>query len=190
MKSIKAKSLIAISASLILLSLLAGCSKKVTVTNDPELEKSLYGTWSISTLRNSEFWSGQDTDDEKFLGKATIRTENSMSFSENQRFEMKNVTTLETLTIHEDSYLTEDLVRSNIDKTVVISGSFSVDKEHLELRSDTVLVNDTDSYTAEEYSKIDNNFGSAVQIQKWKLSGNKLTVYGSSGKPDIEYEKQ
>ena len=191
MKSLKTKSLSVISALLIFLALLAGCSKKAgTIINDPEIEQSLYGTWSVSSSGESKFWTGPNIETEKFLGKATIRTENSISFLKNQSFEMSNNTILESLTIPDDSSLEEEVLRPMIEKSVSIKGSFSVDKDYLELRMESVLVNGIDSYTAEEYSKIDNNFGSAVQIQKWKLSGNKLTVYGSSGKPDIEYEKQ
>ena len=191
MKSIKTKSLSVFFATLILLALLAGCSKKtITVTNDPELEKSLYGTWLVASRGESEFWSGPNTEMEQYLGKATIRTENSIRFSKNQSFEMSNNTTVESMTLHEDSYISEEELRSKIEKSVIIKGSFSVDKDYLELRSESVLVNGKVSYTAEEYSKIDSSFGSIIQTQKWKLSGNSLTVSDLSGKSTVTFAKQ
>lgn len=191
MKSLKTKSLFAISASLILLALLAGCTKKIgTVINDPEIEQSLYGNWSVSSSGESKFWTGPNIETEQYLGKATIRTENSIRFSKNQSFEMSNNSIVESMSIPDDSSLEEDVLRPMLEKSVSIKGSFSVDKDYLELRRESVLVNGTESYTAEEYSKIDNNFGPVVQIQKWKLSGNTITVYGSSGEPDVDYERQ
>ena len=191
MKSLKTKSLSVISALLIFLALLPGCSKKAgTIINDPEIEQSLYGTWAVSSSGESQFWTGPNIETEKFLGKATIRTENSISFSKNQSFVMSNNTILESLTIPDDSSLEEEILRPMIEKSVSIKGSFSVDKDYLELRRESVLVNGSESYTAEEYSKIDNNFGSVVQVEKWKLSGNTLTVSDSSSKSDISYERQ
>ena len=191
MKSIKTKLISVFFASLILLAFLAGCSKKtVTVINDPELEQSLYGTWLYATRGDSEFWTGPNTSTEQYLGKATILTENSMSFSENQHFEMSNNTTVESMTLHEDIYITEEELKSKIEKSVSITGSFSVDKDYLELRSESVLVNGKISYTAEEYSKIDSSFGSIVQTQKWKLSGNSLTVSDLSGGTAVSFARQ
>ena len=188
MKSLKTKIL---SASLILLALLVGCSKKaVTIINDPEIEQSLYGTWAVSSSGESQFWTGPNIKTEKFLGKATIRTENTISFSKNHSFEMSNNSIVESLTIPEDSSLEEEVLRPMLEKSVSIKGSFSVDKDYLELRRESVLVNGSESYTAEEYSKIDNNFGSVVQVEKWKLSGNTLTVSDSSSESDISYERQ
>ena len=77
-----------------------------------------------------------------------------------------------------------------LEKSVSIKGSFSVDKDYIEFRRESVLVNGSESYTPEEYSKIDNTFGSIAQIEKWKLSGNTLTVSDSSSKSDISYERQ
>ena len=124
MKSIKTKLISVFFASLILLAFLAGCSKKtVTVINDPELEQSLYGTWLYATRGDSEFWTGPNTSTEQYLGKATIRTENSISFLKNQSFEMSNNTILESLTIPDDSSLEEEVLRPMIEKSVSIKGS-------------------------------------------------------------------
>ena len=191
MKLLKKKFLSVISVSLILLALLVGCTKKTgTVINDPELEQLLYGTWAVSSSGNSKFWTGPNIETEKYLGEATIRTENSISFSKNQKFEMSNNTIVESLTIPADSTLQEEVLRPMLEKSVSIKGSFSVDKDYIEFRRESVLVNGSESYTPEEYSKIDNTFGYIAQIEKWKLSGNTLTVSDSSGKPDISYERQ
>ena len=188
MKPIKANTLLIIPA---LLVLLAGCSKKtITVTNDPELERSLYGDWTYTARAENEFWTGPNTENEQYLGKATILVENSMSFSENQRFEMSNTTTVESLTLYDDSFISEEDIKEKIEKSVSIKGGFSVDKDYLELRSESVLVNGKVSYTAEEYSKIDSSFGSIVQIQKWKLSDNSLTVSDLTGASAVSFARQ
>ena len=52
---------------------LTGCSKKnITVTNDPELEQSLYGTWIFTTISQNEIMSDPNTESEKYLGNISV----------------------------------------------------------------------------------------------------------------------
>ena len=188
MKNIKIGTLLIIPA---LLVLFAGCSKKtITVTNDPELEKSLYGTWALSASSEIEIWSEPNTDNEKYLGKATVLSTNSMSFSNNQNFEMANSTTVQALNLYDDAFISEEDIKLQVEKSVIISGRFSVDKDYLELKSESVLVNGKVSYTAEEYSQIDSSFGSIVQTQKWNISGNSLNVSDLAGTSAVSFTRQ
>ena len=188
MKSIKKIVTAVISTALVLL--VCGCSKTITVTNDPQLEQSLYGTWNIAVESQIEVWSDPDTEFAKYLGTATVLTTNQMIFSPDQNFQIINSATLSSVKIHDDAFVSEEDLKLQMEKAISIQGKFSVDKDYLELKSETVKVNNTTSYTAEEYTKIDSSFGSADQIQKWALSGNNLTISDLSAKSTVVFTKQ
>ena len=186
MKSAYRTALVIILAVIISLT---GCAKKITVTNDTELAQSVYGTWTFKASSQVEFWSEPNTENETYLGKASILNTNSISFSENQSFTMQTTSSVESLDLRDDSLMSKEEITQQVEKTMSISGQFSIDKNYLELNSENVLVNNI-PYTAEEYSQIDSTFGATRQIQKWSLSNNSLTLSDLKGSSIVTFTKQ
>ena len=173
------------------LTLLTGCSKKnITVVNNPELEQSLYGTWSFKTVSQNEIMSDPNTESEKYLGHISVVNTNLISFSQNQNFQMQNSATLDSINLYNDAFISEEEIKQQIEKSVIIQGKFCVDKDYIELKTETVTINNQFTYTAEEYSKIDSSFGSAIQTQKWSLSNNTLSFKDSKGNIIASYSKE
>ena len=104
MKSAYRTALVIILAVIISLT---GCAKKITVTNDTELAQSVYGTWTFKASSQVEFWSEPNTENETYLGKASILNTNSISFSENQSFTMQTTSSVESLDLRDDSLMSE-----------------------------------------------------------------------------------
>ena len=188
MKPMQKKSLpLIITAILILFS---GCAKKnITVINEPELERSLYGSWSIKNKLQQEIWSEPNTENEKYLGTIVVLNTNIITFSQNQEFAMQNISTLDSMNLYDDAYISEEDIKLQIESNVTVKGKFSVNKNYLELTSETVLI-DNNSYTAEDYAQINSDFGSLVQTQKWALEDNSLILLDLNGNEIAAFTKE
>lgn len=166
------------------------CSKKtVTVTNEVEFEHSLYGSWIYKNQAHSELWTGPNTSAEKYLGNLDVLNTNIITFSPNQEFTMQYISTIESLNVSDEASMTEEELRLKIEKNETVIGKFSVNKDYLELTSETVIV-DNNTYSAEDYAKINSNFGSLVQTQKWALENNSLILFDLDGNKIAAFTKE
>ena len=111
------------------------------------------------------------------------------TWAEEVTYSIKTTSSVESLDLRDDSLMSEEEITQQVEKTMSISGQFSIDKNYLELNSENVLVNNI-PYTAEEYSQIDSTFGATRQIQKWSLSNNSLTLSDLKGSSIVTFTKQ
>ena len=189
-KNIKA-AVAALFTALILICLNTGCSKNKIpqVTNNKDLEKLFYGTWTVTAKAEVELYTNPNTDDQKYYGKATILSSNVLEFSENQVYSMKISSSLDTIKLTDNAVTTEEELRKQIENSILIRGTFSADNDYLELLSETVEVNGTQTYTAKEYAQMDSNYGSEKQIVKWNLLADTLEFSDLNGNAIVTYNK-
>ena len=177
--------------ALILACLCTGCAKNKIpqVTNNKGLEQLFYGTWTVGAESTVELYANAGTDDEKYAGKAVILSSNILQFSENQVYSMEIASSIQSLTLTENSLYTEEEVTKQLENSIVINGKFSVDDDYLELLSETVVLNNTTTYSAAEYAQMDSTYGSEKQVVKWNLLGDSLDFADLAGNVIVTYNR-
>lgn len=177
--------------ALILTCLNTSCTKnKITqVTNNKELEQMFYGEWALNTRATVELYTDPDTENQKYYGKADILSSNVMSFSENQVYSMKVSSTVEELRLTDNALGFEDELTAQLENTILIQGTFSVDTDYLELTGQTVVVNNSATYSAKEYAQIDSRYGAEKQIVKWNLIDDTLEISDLNANTIVTYNK-
>ena len=176
--------------SLFLIFSATSCNKKIQVENDSQIAANFFGTWEIQYKSQAELSSDPGTELELYQGEAEILSSTTITFFEDQRYQMEILAALENVKLQDTAPFTEEDVRKQVETYLLIEGTFLANKEYLELDGKTVRTIDGKITSIQEYSQIDSRVGSEKQILKWAIEDNQLSIFDLARKNAVTYRKQ